>query len=490
MSLLDLALQQRWAITEDALRGIFALVNRESLDPDLARQIREDRETRPSALAAQAGRPLDGARSARVRDGVAIIEVNGPIVRRADMFSDISGATSVEWLARDFAAAQRDTLVDAIMLAIDSPGGEITGINEFARMIFDARGNKPVWAYVGGLGASAGYWIASAAEQIIIDDTAALGSIGVVMAVPDPAKRTSKEIEIVSSQSPNKRPDVTTERGRQLIQTIVDDSAAVFIDAVARQRKASTETVVRDFGQGGVMVGKVAVVAGLADRLGSFEATLADIRQAAIKRKMRPRMGATEEPMDKGFWANMFGGMFSAAKAEGIAVDGETIEPRTPALGEVLTSANVPAGSPITSSHTVMSTQAASTPDPREERIAALEKQLAEQQTAQIQAAAAAFADGAIRQSLALPSEREKLIALHVQAAQDDTRDSGTRRANLEQLISSRPPHSLSSEQVKVGEGGVLESQSSTGGLSPERRQKLLSMTPLGQAARKTTPAA
>ena len=135
MSLIDFACKQRWAMRTEELRMLLDIVSRESLDPELARQIRDDRAQRPSALAARAGGKLDGTRSVAMRDGVAILEIVGPIVRRADMFSDISGATSVETLAQDFTAAMSAPNVDAILLAVDSPGGEVTGVNELAQMI-------------------------------------------------------------------------------------------------------------------------------------------------------------------------------------------------------------------------------------------------------------------------------------------------------------------------------------------------------------------
>lgn len=464
MSLFDLACQQTWAIQDEWLRRILALTNREDLDPDWARQIREDRESRPAALAAKRGDRLEGTRDTRVRDGVAILEVTGPIVRRADLFSDISGATSVETLARDFATAMRDTTVEAIVLAIDSPGGEVTGINEFAQMISDARkGDKPVWAYVEGLGASAAYWLASAADRIIADETAILGSIGVVMAVPDPEKRKSTEIEIVSSQSPNKRPNVTTERGRALLQTIVDDTAAVFVASVARNRKTTEETVLRDFGQGGVMVGKVAVVAGLADRVGNFEQTLVEIKQTAMKKRMRPRMVATEDAMKL---SEIFGGFLKAAKEEGITIEADA------------------AAAPVTAT--------APAPDldreAHEARVAALEAQLATARTAEIVTRSAAFADGAIRDRRAFPAERAALVAAYTQAAQDDDRapvgdGQQTRVAQIEALMTTRPQHSLSEEVIASGAAGILENDAGKSKqMTQERRRALLAMTPLGQA--------
>lgn len=286
MSLLSAITAERWLITEDGLRAILAVAEREALDSDLARAIRAERDGRPSALALRDGRPLDGARYASVRDGVAIVPITGPIFRRANLLTEYSGGTATGLLAQDVRAALDDPAVGAVLLVVDSPGGEVTGIHELANAIHAGREAKPVVAYVEGMGASAAYWLASAAGEVVADATAALGSIGAVMAVRDPAKTTSREIEIVSSQSPRKRPDVTTEAGRGQLQQVVDDLAAVFVAGVARNRGVDAATVLDRYGRGGVLIGQAAVDAGLADRLGSFEETLAAL--AAQARERRP----------------------------------------------------------------------------------------------------------------------------------------------------------------------------------------------------------
>ncbi len=151
-------------------------------------------------------------------------------------------------------------------------------------MIRAASARKPIFAYVDDLGASAGYWLASATDRIVVAPTAILGSIGVVSALRDPSKTNSKEVEFVSSQSPKKSIDVSTESGRAQVQEIVDALAAVFVGDVARYRGVSPDTVLADFGQGGVFVGQAAVDAGLADAVGSFEQTLADLGEEAAGR--------------------------------------------------------------------------------------------------------------------------------------------------------------------------------------------------------------
>lgn len=248
-------------------------------------ETREDATAAIEAVEAQLGRRMDNARTTTMRQGVAVIPVTGPIFRYANLFTMMSGATSTEDLSLDFNAALSDPNVEAILLNIDSPGGEATGINELADMIAQARTTKPIWSYIEGYGASAAYWIASATERIVMDATAAAGSIGVVMAVPDPANKSAKAIEFVSSQSPNKRPDPTTERGKAQLQKMVDDMAAVFVEKVAAHRGVSTDHVLTQFGAGGMTVGAGAVEAGLADSLGSFESTLTALQTHARQQR-------------------------------------------------------------------------------------------------------------------------------------------------------------------------------------------------------------
>lgn len=253
-------------------------IQRESLESILAIA---DRQGDVEALQTRLGRPLDNTRSVSMRDGVAVIPVTGPIFRYANLFTEISGATSTQELATDIQAALDNRYVRAIVLNVDSPGGEATGISELARLIASARGNKPIVAYGGGLVASAAYWLASAADQVVIDETAMLGSIGVVMSYLDTSERDAKagvrRVEIVSSQSPDKRIDPATESGRAKVQATVDALAGLFVDAVAVNRGVSVDTVLTDFGQGGVLVGAAAVAAGMADRIGSLESVIAEL---------------------------------------------------------------------------------------------------------------------------------------------------------------------------------------------------------------------
>jgi signal peptide peptidase SppA len=259
---------QPWACTPEVMETIMDIANRQNLSPE--------------AVAKEIGRPLRNSYDVEMRDSVGILPMQGPLIRYATMFSQISGATSYDMLAQDFARMVNDPAVSAIILNIDSPGGEANGVSEFADQIAAARGIKPIVAYVGGMGASAAYWLAAAADEIVISDTAVLGSIGTIMSVTDTkekdAKAGVKTYTIVSSQSPHKALDASTEDGQNRLQVMVDSLSEVFIAKVAQNRGVDAEAVLQNFGQGGVFVGQSAVNAGLADRVGSFEGLLAELQ--------------------------------------------------------------------------------------------------------------------------------------------------------------------------------------------------------------------
>jgi signal peptide peptidase SppA len=278
ISALEAALSATWAMEEHALERLLAIADRSI-------------EVTPEALEAYRAKTLEAADKARVRDGVAIIEANGPLFKRANMLAAISGATSYEIIRRDLQATLDDPAVKGIALLVDSPGGEVTGANELSQAIFDARGKKPIVAYVAGMGASAAYWIASAADKIVVDSTAILGSIGVQVAFVDKEPRAGeKRYRFVSSQSPNKNPDPGTEEAANQIQETIDAMAQIFVEAVARNRAVATETVLKDFGKGGTFVGQSAIDAGLADSIGTFEGVLAEL-SASGRNKVHTHKG-------------------------------------------------------------------------------------------------------------------------------------------------------------------------------------------------------
>jgi signal peptide peptidase SppA len=408
---------QPWMIVPEYLELIVSVASQERDFDAIAKGIaeatekREERESSPAALAMKRGEPLGDNKRVRVRDGVAMINVVGPIVRHADFFSDISGATSTESIARNFGQALNAPGVNSILLFIDSPGGEAFGIGELAAMINERAIDKPVTAYIGGYGASAAYYIASAADEVVVDSSAMIGSIGTVMEASDYSKayesRGIRKHQYVSEQSPKKRPKMGTESGDSQMQELVNDMAQVFVEDVARFRGVTVEKVLSDFGQGGMMVGKKAVDAGLADRIGSFEATLKDMADGKGKRKKRMPTATAETDNQKpesgndgGITMNLWDQLKNALSGEApTATTPPTVPQNVP---------NIP--------HAI----APPAPSAESEEVKKLKAENAKLKQDTFKAQAESFINGKILAREVLPAAKEPFIRDYVRAALDD----------------------------------------------------------------------
>lgn len=267
MRFLHYAQETPWAITENALNTILTIAQRkQDLQQWAAGQLGEEVEQTPFS---------------DIRDGVAVVSVAGPLFRYANFFTRISGATSYDIIANDVKSHMNNPDVHSVVLDVDSPGGEVNGVSELSKLIFESRGVKPIHAYVSGDAASGAYWVASATDSITASDTSALGSIGVVATLR--SYTNDSVIEIVSSQSPHKRLDVNTDEGKRRIQNQIDELAQVFIDAVAKHRGVDPPTVKKEFGGGDVFIGQHAVTAGLADQVGSLDTLITQLIKKHLK---------------------------------------------------------------------------------------------------------------------------------------------------------------------------------------------------------------
>ncbi len=201
-------------------------------------------------------RPLYG-------NAVGVVELRGVIQDGADM---------VEALER---FRTNDSTV-AVVLRIDSPGGAVAPAQEIYDEVWRVRERKPVIASLGSVAASGGYYVAAAANQIIADPGTITGSIGAIMSVPYYApladkvgfsEETVKSGRFKDTGHPLRKltPDEHT-----LLQNMVDDVLAQFVEAVAKGRGMKPAQV-RTLADGRIYSGTQALAAGLIDRLGGLE---------------------------------------------------------------------------------------------------------------------------------------------------------------------------------------------------------------------------
>ncbi|MGE0456418.1 MAG: S49 family peptidase [Vicinamibacterales bacterium] len=254
-----------WAITPEGLSVVRAIAARE-----------EVRAHDILAIGKEPGQPLNGNPAVQIRGSVAVVPLAGPLFRYANLFTRFSGATSLEVFSNDLGEALRDPKVRAIILDVNSPGGEVNGTEETAKLIRAARGQKPIYALISGVGASAAYWIASAAEKVFSVETGLVGNIGTVLTVDVSAPKDT-QLVFISSQTPRKRLDPADAGEAALIQEMVDALAQVFIENVADNRGTTVEKVLSDFGQGHVLVGAAAHAAGMVDGIATLESLVTEL---------------------------------------------------------------------------------------------------------------------------------------------------------------------------------------------------------------------
>lgn len=215
---------------------------------------------------------------------IAVVSVDGPLSKDDSFWQLFFGGTSYASIRRKIEAAVNDDSISAIVLNVNSPGGEVFGCSELAGDIYAARDYKPVYAYISGQGDSAAYWLASAADEVIINATAEAGSIGVRCALIDDSEFLAsigvKEYDIVADQSPLKVVDASKAADRARVKAQMTDFASVFIADVAKNRNVTVQKVLSDFGRGDVLVGQAAVDAGLADRVGTLDEVIAELSQS------------------------------------------------------------------------------------------------------------------------------------------------------------------------------------------------------------------
>jgi ClpP class serine protease len=191
----------------------------------------------------------------------ARISISGTLSKRPSIIGWFLGfgGTSYDDVLEALRSVAENESIRELRLVIDSPGGNISGLDDVWLAVRALDKRVKVIAENRGLMASAAYWIASAADEIVATSRSALtGSIGVQMVTYDYSEEDRrygvKEIRIVSSNAPKKNPDPATDEGRQVYQEELDAIERVFLSRVSAGRKRSVDTVIESFGQGAVLV--------------------------------------------------------------------------------------------------------------------------------------------------------------------------------------------------------------------------------------------
>lgn len=207
---------------------------------------------------------------------VAVISITGALMPRSmsGWFGTVPG---MDGLRSRIDAAARNPDVAAIVLDIDSPGGTVAGTAETAASVSAAAATKPVVAVANSLAASAAYWIASQATEVVLAPNALVGSIGVLAIHQNVAKLYERMgVETTVVRSGDRKAEghpfgPLDETARAAIQGRVDEAASAFLDAVASGRKINRKAAQERFGDGRVFGVREALESGLADRAATLD---------------------------------------------------------------------------------------------------------------------------------------------------------------------------------------------------------------------------
>jgi len=294
-----------WAILPDKFAEILAVAERHAAGLEIsAAELAEIK-----AMA----RPATPARGA-----VAVVPVLGTIIPRGDAIAESSGATSTTRLAALFQQALADPGVSAIVLDVNSPGGSAAGVDELAQLIYQSRGVKPIVAVANHLAASAAYWIASAADELVVSPSAQVGSIGVFAAHQDNSVALEKagvRVTLVSAgkyKTEGNPFEPLSAEAQAYAQEQVNSMYGLFVQAVARGRGVSAADVQGGFGQGRLVGAQQAVALGMADRVDTMDGTLARLARGGPAGGLAASLG---ESMS----ADMTAGPIAPHKSPGIA---------------------------------------------------------------------------------------------------------------------------------------------------------------------------
>lgn len=210
---------------------------------------------------------------------VAVIPIHGTITMNAcpgSLFS-IEQCARVENVKQQLKEADESPAVKAILLDIDSGGGNVVASREMMRAVRDTE--KPVVAWIGEVGASGAYYVASGADDIVADENSLTGSIGVVMFIQHYYELFDEiGINVTVLKSGDSK-DIgspfrpITKEEEEKLQDIIEKVYTSFVNDVAANRGLDPGYV-RNVSQGDIFLGVDAKDIGLVDELGGFDYAL------------------------------------------------------------------------------------------------------------------------------------------------------------------------------------------------------------------------
>jgi protease-4 len=215
-------------------------------------------------------------------DKVAVIMLRGLIS------SSIPGNVSdsmVDDMRAALQQAREDDRVKAIVLEVDSPGGEVTASDQIYNAVVKARARKPVVVYMDSLAASGGYYVSCGGKFLMANDTTITGSIGVIIQTLNYEQLFNKVGLAAVVFKSGKFKDMlngaraVTPEERELVQSFIMKTYDKFLGIVAKERNLPADLLRNTIADGRILSGKDALDHKLIDDLGQLEDAFARAKQ-------------------------------------------------------------------------------------------------------------------------------------------------------------------------------------------------------------------
>jgi protease-4 len=215
-------------------------------------------------------------------DKIAVIMMRGII---SSSLPGTVGETMVDDMRLALQQARDDDHVRAVVLEIDSPGGEVTASDAIYNWVVKTRSKKPVIVYMDSLAASGGYYVACGGKYLMANETTITGSIGVIIqtlnyeqlfnkvGLASVVFKSGKFKDILSGTRP-----VTPEE-REMLQSFVMKTYDKFLGIVARERNLPADGLRNSVADGRILSGKDALENKLIDGTGQIEDAFAKARE-------------------------------------------------------------------------------------------------------------------------------------------------------------------------------------------------------------------
>ncbi|ADZ72464.1 S49 family peptidase [Polymorphum gilvum] len=241
-------------------------------------------DTRQAMLPARDAPPV--ASHSVTDPGIAVVPILGPLVTRGDWLTSLLGASDYGEVASAVEAALADPTVRAVLVEIDSPGGEVGGLFDLVDRLVSLRqdAQKPLWAVASESALSAAFAIASVADRLYVTRTAEVGSIGVVaIHVDESVADVMAGLKWTLVHAGDRKIEGNahaplSDTALSAIQADVDALHADLVTLVARNRNMSPDAVRAT--EAAIYRGQRGIGAGLADKLGTVDLALVDLARA------------------------------------------------------------------------------------------------------------------------------------------------------------------------------------------------------------------